>query len=871
MANAFDQFDETTTNAFDQFDESTPAPAPAAVVPPESGRVPTADPSILEGAAHVAGGVAEIPFDVMDLPNLIASGTGWGLEKLGYPEAAETYEGLFPKASELPYVKDLKGLLTDPFVEKGTNPALDAGRTFASWASPGIVAKAKGLTAVPDVLAGLGAAGAEYLSDGNPLGETAGGIAGLLAGALRGKTPGDKAVNQASDFITDITSESPDAQAKLVKAIEGGDKGTLADFTESPGAYNLEHTMGQKGSGLRQQIEDATLEAENVMQGQVSGVIPNAPLASSKIAAERNIADAQAGLETDRVATLQQVQQADEAATAAALAKEARMSAEIGDSQAISASLRGEADAAQGTLANQLTPPEASKQLHADYAVLDAEKKVIEKAAWRKLDDSPAIDVSDAVKDLPVFLNDMKLAKTHAKAVRSAFSAELDAIESWGKNAVEPKEIQAVLSNMKQKIHDAGVTGKTPFEHTVGQNIVKYVETMLVETPTTKGFKEAISATVDRNKTARPDSMGKLRNSPDIETFSDRVNFTGSKGAGTARLVEQSGNPAVVESAHNTVRAAGKAAENGVDEAFMAKHKGYLDAFPDLQKELQDIAAAKTDVASDAVAAGTREGGLSAAIEASAKAREAAPTALNKALGQVNTGTAKMKAAANKGPIADFAADADGRAYALLDGKTSEAGTKELTDLHDWAKTNSVDASFKARIKGQLLDKLFPETKSLTRATGKSASEFNKVKQRLMDSGILSEKEVAGIEKALKTTTDRQTARKAAGFVEVAPKVTGGEKLAATAGALVTVASTGMPHALLATRFTRDLIESEIKRRKLSPAAQTKIAEFIVNPEQYADAYKRLNAARAKGGRLDAEKMQDILRAVVATGNAGTE
>ena len=81
------------------------------------------------------------------------------------------------------------------------------------------------------------------------------------------------------------------------------------------------------------------------------------------------------------------------------------------------------------------------------------------------------------------------------------------------------------------------------------------------------------------------------------------------------------------------------------------------------------------------------------------------------------------------------------------------------------------------------------------------------------------------------------------------------------------MSSTGIPHALFAVGFTRRMIEQTMVNMKLSDAGKAKIAEFITDPEKYAEAYEMMKKINAAKGKPSAAKLANVARAIVGAGN----
>lgn len=855
--------------------------APAAVPEPEP--APPAEygtmenPSIPQQAAHVATAVNSVPFDILDTPNMIGQGVGWGLDKMGFEGAGETASTMFPKLSEskLLGLKPLKDTVTSPHVADGAAPLAEKLHTATEWGIGAPSAKAQKVSMLPDLLMSGGAVAGEQIGDWfgeSQIGEVVGGGLGFLSSLLRGKTGLSKTDTKAVDLVSDVIDETEGARTKLNQGVARKDAGTLADLTETQGMYNVEAGVAPQGSAVRDDIDRAVAQSDAKLQNDIGDTLPDADLEQSRLASQQ---DVQTQLENATLTQGTDVAQAQVLADAEdALNKTewANIEGKTRESQAIADALRADSNAAQEVLNTQPIPSDASIKLAGDLDTIDKFDKRAESKAWGVIDDAGAIDVSQAAKNMDDYSATLKLPPTDADAIQVAFKPEFDRIKTWMKVGVEPKEIQSVLRNMKQKIADNAADGSPDYTHSSAKKMVRYLEDQLTDTNVTKGFdgfREAIASTVKRFDRTKAEKVGKARRSPETETLARRLGYTAEDGAATARLIKKTESPVAIEKSHDVVRAAGNAKKGGVDQDFIDDHNGYLTAFPKLKAELQAIADKKTKA------------------DTGATTNKANQTELEKALSEVEQGftetkggltkakdAAKGKAdasiiSAGKGLVADFSRDAEGTINKIL-GKAKGEGSlvqgAQLKELHDWAKSKGVEESFKSQVKQQLMTKMFPADKvGLSKANNSTLKTFMQNKQRLIDGDVFTQAQADAIQKEIVTIAEQKLKRGKASPDELTPELSEIEQSLSTVAALVTVASTGLPHAFIATAFTRNQIQNLMKSNKLPRKAQKKVAEFMVNPEKYQEAYQMLLESRAKGGKLSKERMNDVIRAVIGT------
>ena len=63
------------------------------------------------------------------------------------------------------------------------------------------------------------------------------------------------------------------------------------------------------------------------------------------------------------------------------------------------------------------------------------------------------------------------------------------------------------------------------------------------------------------------------------------------------------------------------------------------------------------------------------------------------------------------------------------------------------------------------------------------------------------------------------------------------------------------------------MIEQTMVNMKRSDAGKAKIAEFITDPEKYAEAFKLMKTINAAGSQPSAAKLATVARAIVGSGN----
>tara|TARA_R110002167_G_scaffold252882_1_gene459222 strand:- start:765 stop:3416 length:2652 start_codon:yes stop_codon:yes gene_type:complete len=851
------------------------APAPVVEQPqqPPAEYGTMGNPSLPQQAAHVATAVNRVPFDIIDTPNMVGQAAGWGLDKMGFEDAGKTASTMFPKLSESRFIKPLKDAVTSPFVAAGAAPLTEKLHTATEWGVGAPMAKVQKTSMMPDLLMSGGAVLGDEIGrffDDGQTGEVVGGVSGFLASLLRGKKGIGKNDAKAVELVSDAIDKTEGANAKLNQAVARQDSGTLADLTEAQSIYNIEAGIAPKGSPMRDDIDRAVAQTDAKLQSDIGSTLPDGSLETSRVAAQQDLQGRLDEVELNRGNEVIQAQAAADAEDALNAAEWTTLEGKGRESQAIADALRADSNAAQEVLNTQPIPSDASKNLAGDLDTIDRFDKRAESRAWSVIDDAGAIDVSQAAKNMDDFSATLKLPPTDAEAIKVAFRPEFDRITSWTKAGVEPKEIQSVLRNMKQKIADNAADGSPDYAHTSAKKMVRYLESQLTDTTVTQGFdgfREAIASTVKRFDRTKAEKVGKARRSPETETLTDRLGYTGKGGAATARLIKKTESPVAIEKSHDVIRAEGK--DKGVDEKFIKDHQGYLSAFPEFNAEMQAIANKRTKADAGASANTTNQTQLEKALSEVDKGFEETRKGLTKTREAANIKAGKQVVDSGKGLVADFSRDAEGTINKLL-GKAKGEGSlvegKQLSELHEWAKTKGVEESFKSHVKQQLMNKMFPDdTVGLAKATNATLKTFKQNKQRLVDAGIFTQKQADTLEKEIATIAAQKVKRSRASADPLAPELTAMEERMSMAAAIATVGSTGLPHALILTSFAKGVIQDFMKSQKLPKKAQKKVAEFMLNPEKYQKAHQMLIESKAKGGQLSKERMNDVIRAVIST------
>ncbi|GAG36043.1 unnamed protein product, partial [marine sediment metagenome] len=233
--------------------------------------------------------------------------------------------------------------------------------------------------------------------------------------------------------------------------------------------------------------------------------------------------------------------------------------------------------------------PDTSVTSAAAHSAVKTEEKALRDAAaveWAKFDASPPIDVKDSVAAVSEHISTAIPDSKGADLIkfRKAYGAEMKIIGDWAHKPASPSSIQAVLRDMRDKIHNNAITGNKSYSDTIARGVVDTLEKSLI-TGTTANYRQAIEATKRIYDEALPEKFKKVVNSPNVETFMNRLGMAGDEGANTARNLINSGNQEKIASGMNHMRALAR--KEGVTPEFIQKYEGFLNHFPALKSEFE--------------------------------------------------------------------------------------------------------------------------------------------------------------------------------------------------------------------------------------------------------------------------------------------
>ena len=829
--------------------ESVADPEP--VAEPESAPLP--ETTLTEDVAHIAGGAPQgIAEATMDLPTTAQSLLPKGLRALAETstkylgqnastsQALQALSAVTSQPSLIPETPPSQTLSQDPTVGPywdaitAENPnvekhgLVDSARTAAEL---GVFAPInllrKGITAAPDIAAGVAGGVGEYMAD-SETGSLAAIPSAILAAIMR-KDP-TKATKQALDYVdgpakptsdprrwtgTQATPESP----YLVSARENvaaGDKGSLADVVgNDQRLYDIEAGVRSDPHVNRNYVERADVPRENQLAQQLREPF-GADLATGRDSTElanrvdyvrranaNKVEPRQARVDERTAPQREAIELAESNAKAAGRA-----------SEDLSESAREAVDQAGLPLSTNRRTAETSSDIS---NFLDAEELAHKKSqidpAWK------AFEGQDAMPVAPLQVVVGEIYNSFDPRIKKAFNQRYG--KYFGdirKNAdMTPKEYQAFIKRLKgvqkKEINEEGYSELTDFLSKMDEQVDGAIPL----------FAEARKTTVDKYDKFYEGRLGKIR-SGDVapERFMESVGRSDEAGAEMGRLLEGTGlkeNPQLIFEDLKAV-----ARREGVDQAFLDKYYAGIESLPKEQADLFRNYVNKADASKAADDAAT----VAARTEKRALDDAATETkVLNKAVDAEKKAIAdKAKAqntALDKTVVRKFSADPDKTLNTLLNGN-DDAGLKRLARAVERAGETP---QLKARIRDGLEK----------RKWGKNIDETHRLQKKLVDSGFVTQEEMVTLNDRIYKGTQRELLRKKALEEYAVLSAREGRSLEASLGAAALMKFMPGGSSLILAGAVRRAIKRQLESGDKGKSDATRLVEeFLVNPEAYINA-----------------------------------
>jgi hypothetical protein len=828
--NFFDQFDSEAQTAgakgnfFDQFDSEAPAPqqpqqqqrgdgvgarlaGEPQQQPQQPVQTPAADVSGMDRVNYLSGGFNKGIFDIVDFPS---TALNFGLDLAGAP--AQVRSGV---PSE--YFNIREDYTRVPEAVKNTpTPAMDAARTGLEWGA-GAALPTSMMAKVPDLLAAGGAMLGEQI--GGDTGELIGGVTGGLSPvtfkALGALVTGSKQTPEVEAVLAFLRSNmSPqqliDAKNAVKAALARGEKGTLSDLSGSNKLADIE-ASASKDSDVREALIPKYQERKDQIGEQFSGISPSTgdsptqPISDSlNTMNAQAVADQQASI-AGATGSRQAVEAESIAAQQAAEAADAAMGG-TGRTDKSSAALSGEYDKYATELRATLDGP-----------------------AWEKFDASTQMDVAEIKADIALYAKD--LPQMMRADMFKKFNSVLRNVKNLGEGAegiADPKDVQYVLSAIKDINRSAAATGDFGTLNTKLSDISRIVDDAMRESPEVGGaFKDAIEATVKKKVMLGGDVLSKARRA-EPELFGEVANFKGDRGAVTMRNIKESQNPDIMAGTEAHLREIFR--KEGVTEATLTNYAAALDEFPALKGQVETVI--KTgDTAALAKTADTKAGSTLTKSIAAANAKAAEQLTGISGLG-MSKYVSKPKAY-----MASTLSAAD------------DSGELGKIYKHLQEKSPSAAAEFKSTAMASLKDDVLRVDDLKAENSTAVTNKLN----RLLDNGIISLDDMKEVSNVISMQEGRRLRRSGGSVKTPAASANIMDDVVSTVVAYPVLSTMPGGHQLMVAGTIKSVLKRIMRDSHSDPKVLTQLADMLKSPEVFIRALdgkitpksspKELNAA----------------------------
>lgn len=849
----------------------------------------------LEEVAHIAKGLPKGIMDAtMDLPA--------NLSKLASPAA----EWITKNASKIPGtsvlrntlmalnapqdVNDPEARLFQPQKAPSSNPDIarvldpissrepnvrpnswaDIARTGMEWGSAAPLSVATKAPLAMDAAAAAGAmAGQAAFGEKGQLA----GIPAMALAALRGKVKGGgQGRDAALEFIDKNAAEyqpkkapSPEAwlddvdpYSPTARAVDAGrasgETGTLADTVGTDQAlYDIEAALrndpivNRKAGDLE---ELGKQRLKEVVEAPFGGQVADN---STQKALAKTVAQREAAFNAQRDAD--QLAVADDA-----LVQQGKIN--VGQQEAMDAARKAEQDlAAAARLEQEAALPLATNQ-RVDQASAELQRTYNEpaKAHW-DTEVQPKWDEFDNLPEVP--LRPVQEAMLEYQQSLTPTQWE-DFYDKYGKlfkrfkgepgKTMLPKDIQTQLLRMKKEITKLTSKGETTVESGQLGDFVDLIEAKMSSAPewgatrvqpkigepmpAVSGYADnsvygqAKAATRGFHERFNPEKLGDTRQNSFPETFARDIGLADETGAVTARNLNTANVPEGPRALDETLKAL-KRRKGGWTETDNLQYEAIIDDM------LPPEEAAKYKIFPKTVAG--REAAEAALKEARAKETTATAAAksqterLGKSVDKQNKAAQvaanKKQTALDKTIISKYADNPEQHLKRLL--RTSD-NIPELTRLKRAAERTGTEGSFKANVR---------ETLAL-KDWGKDPVKAAKDQKRLVDSGIVTQKEMDYVNDVLSkgATRDKLRSKAIGNFIGIGGKE--GSNLKSSIAASIALKGLPVGHSLIVGGAMKRVFQRYFAKGQHKPAALVKLEEYMLDPEKYLAAAKESKTAK---------------------------
>lgn len=813
--------------------EAAPEPEPGStlVLPEDQQIKENPEPDTLDKARHVAGGVAQAGFDLLDMPANIAdmwlAGSDYLYGEEGLIKGMDTARKIDPtyhvaqflkdkKPSEMQGGRQAKELLAKETVTREEAPLTDAMRTGLEWGAGGLYRAGqklagKAASMLPDVIMG-GAAGAGQLVGGDT-GELAGGLVGLLL-ALR---TGDfskltKAEQNALEAIAKNSDDPARAMKNLEQGIASGEIGSLADLTKDPTMFDIELALGASDARVARKLDDIAVLRENQTASRVESAVGGGQVDEALEVAGERVSGRVERIQDAAAVRGQAVEETAEAATerSSAIQQAVEDVARMKGDRAAQAAKEAGSRARSAEVSTEFT-----ENLQARDKALRAE---METPAWNAFKEGPSVKPAPVKSEVNAYLDG--LVKEERELLQRTYGRHLRQIDEWDDAGVPPQSVQAVLSQMKDSLNRAESFGSA---EKFLNDITGAVDDALEDS--NKLFAAAKQATRDRVKQTGGKQVGKTVRKAEAEEVIRKLGLSNEKGAVMLRRLEDMNDPQAKSLIAEQMRVL--ANREGIDQKFMEKYADILDGFPEMRQQMRGVVRQNDEAlaaASDAKTAVKEQEKYRKTVESQ---RKAAQTDLQKRADKLSKNT-------EKGLVGSFARAPKKTVKDLL---ASPDRIPQLTRLYQSMRRLGGGDGFKGAVREGIMDRLTKVTPDGRTVNPGAFGDFEKMREGLVASGLLTGRQADEIATNLARQSGSTASRKSAIRAGIENPSSELQRLLSSGAAAATMQFTpGGQSLILAGAVRRAFMH--LMKRKIGDKELRGMEDFILNPQKYLAAAK---------------------------------
>jgi hypothetical protein len=833
------------------------------------------DYDLAADVANVAKGFGQAGIDAIDTPYAIRQGIDMIPEK-----ARNVTSNLFPlataatsfvsdllpdelsgkaPASDLPGLKQVKEFVArDEDASRGSQ----AARTAAEWGAGGLrKTVSKAVDVVPDLLMAGGAFLGDLFTDGEALGEVAGGGTGLAASLVRGKGIG--AVGEAVKAIKNAADTPPAGWLD--------DAGTLADITGDKGLYDLQSTLEITPEG-RRALDTKELERQKQVVDELREPFGTAPTQPAQDIAGQYVDDivGDIGLRTG--------QQADNVQIPYAPQQKALSDSDIAATAANASAQNAAAQAQEGLV--KAREPLATNQTLAQsgegmYDVATAQRAREDEAAgelWDAFREQGDINIRPAVEAASdVFKN---VSEIQLKAFRKKYGKEFDWLKGQEGDLISSNDMAKKISDLKSDLRAAYKSdgGVKDVDKTL-EKVIKALDESLAQGNDAYNAARAATRKIHEvwDKGAIPDA---LQGPPEL--FGRTLPLADEIGAFNARILNEAEIPGMPEAISKRLKSLARRSTNGVDEMFMREYESVMDTMPpEFRRKADALIAAgeKSEAATGlaktvdkttgtTLAANEKQGAaLQKAIDAEQKAVRESGQGLVDTVGKTNL--AKYSKSSNDASkvVNDLIKANDGKGLAALYRQMESLGPEAL-------------AGFRAKVGEDLIAKFSKGgdaggiraiADEAPLITPDSFKKFQDMRKTLKDSGILDETTASAVDEALRKTASARL--RADGKSNLFSNIGEGTNLAIS-GIAMKLADLvpGSNASLVMTGAIKRYLTKQMSGIKQNSKAHKILNDMILDPQKYLEGVEKAADSEAAVRMITAK-----INAAIQTQSALTE